>query len=351
MNEATPAFVVVLAALVIVVGIAVRLWYRSRSASHGESRVTELDPATDLLSRQVATLSQELRDLTGASATTRTEISLKIEEAIRDVGKVYQQGQDLEITTATIATALQGSGQRGSWGELQLERVVELAELTEHVSFKSQQTFLTEEDEEKTPDLTVYLPGNRLIPVDAKAPDLNLSGEESTASKNLKKRIKELAAKKYPDHILGSLDFVVLFVPTEGTLASALSEDVSLVEYAYSQGVLLTSPLTLLGMLRAIEHGWQQDAQIKNVEKINEKARSLCNRINNVIEHVAGIQEGLASAVESYNNVVSSMNTRLLVTVRQMEELGVAVDKEVVDLKEVPTHLSAPPARLSDGTD
>lgn len=351
MDKTTPALVVVLAALAIAVGIAVRLWYRSRSASHGESRVTELDPATLLLSEQVTALAKGLNDLVGESAATRTEISLKIEEAIKNVGEVYQQGQDLGITTATIATALQGSGQRGSWGELQLERVVELAELTKHVSFKSQQTFLTEEDKEKTPDLTVYLPGNRLIPVDAKAPDLNLSGEESTASKNLKKHIKALAAKKYPDHIPGSLDFVVLFVPTEGTLASALSEDVSLVEYAYKQGVLLTSPLTLLGMLRAVEHGWQQDAQIKNVEKINEKARDLCNRINNVVEHVAGIQKGLASAVESYNNVVSSMNTRLLVTVRQMEELGVKVDKEVVDLKEVPTPLSAPPAPLSDDAD
>jgi len=348
MNEATPAFAVILAALVIAVGIAVRLWYRSRSASHGESRVTGLDPATQLLSEQFKTLTDGLNELVGESATTRTEIRLKIEEAIREVGKVYQQGKDLGTTTVTIATALQGSGQRGSWGEKQLERVIELAELTEHVSFKSQQTFMTEDDKEKTPDLTVYLPGNRLIPVDAKAPDLNLSGEESTASDDLKRSIKQLAAKKYPENIRGSLDFVVLFVPTEGTLASALSEDVSLVEYAYNQGVLLTSPLTLLGMLRAIEHGWQQDAQIKNVEKINEKARNLCNRINNVIEHVAGIQEGLASAVESYNNVVSSMNSRLLVTVRQMEELGVKLDKEVVDLKEVPTHLSAPPAPLGD---
>ncbi|MFM7082234.1 MAG: DNA recombination protein RmuC, partial [Actinomycetota bacterium] len=128
MNEVTPAFVFVLTALAIGVGIAVGVLYRSRIASHGESRVTELDPATRLLSQQVTTLSQELRDLTGASATTRTAISLKIDEAIRDVGKVYRQGQDLGRTTATIATALQGSGQRGSWGEKQLERVVELAE-------------------------------------------------------------------------------------------------------------------------------------------------------------------------------------------------------------------------------
>jgi DNA recombination protein RmuC len=343
----------ILAALVIALGIAARHWYRTKGGPHGRSGITGLDPATQInsLGEQVKGLAGKLEELAKENLTNRLEISNKIAEAIKDIGEVYEQGKTLGQTTTTIATALQGSGQRGSWGEVQLERVAEMVGITKHVSFKWQKTFPTEEDKEKTPDMTVYLPGNRAIPVDAKAPDLNLDGEESTAADSLKDAIKKLSAKKYPDCVPGALDFVVLFVPTESTLASALSENIDLIEYAYRQGVLLTSPLTLLGMLRVVEHGWQQDGQIKNVEKINETARDLCDRINNVIEHVAGIQEGLASAVKSYNGAVASMNTRLLVTVRQMEDLGVAVAKEVVDLEEIPSYLSEPPTPPSESAD
>jgi DNA recombination protein RmuC len=348
MNEVAPALTVALVALVVVLASAALYWYRTKGATRGGFPMTGLDPATQIngLGEQVKGLAGKLEELVAENLTNRVELSTKIAEAIKDIGDVYEQGKTLGTTTSTIATALQGSGQRGSWGELQLERVAELAGITKHVSFKWQHTFKDEEEKDKTPDMTVYLPGNRAIPVDAKAPDLNLDGEESTAADRLKDAIKGLSAKKYPDCVPGALDFVILFVPTESTLAAALSEDLNLIEGAYKQGVLLTSPLTLLGMLRAVEHGWQQDDQINNVAQINEMARELCNRVNNVIEHVAGIQKGLASAVESYNSAVSSMNSRLLVTVRQMENLGVAVAKEVVDLTEVPTHLSEPPAPL-----
>jgi len=353
MNEVVLVVVGILATLVFVLGIAARHWYRTKGVTRGGFGITGLDPATQIhdLGKVVEGLAGQLKTLTEENLTNRTEISIKIAEAIKDIGEVYAQGEKLGTTTTIIATALQGSGQRGSWGEVQLERVAEMAGITKHVSFKWQQTFKDEEEKDKTPDMTVYLPGNRAIPVDAKAPDLHLDGEESTAADSLKDAIKELSAKKYPDCVPGALDFVVLFVPTESTLASALSENIDLLEYAYRQGVLLTSPLTLLGMLRVVEHGWQQDGQIKNVEKINEMALELCNRINKVIEHVAGIQKGLASAVESYNDVVSSMNSRLLVTVRDMKGLGIAVDKEVVDLKEVPSHLSEPPTPPSESAD
>lgn len=346
MNEVGFMLLAVLVALLVGLVIAfLRYWYRTRGTrdSYSPASALSADALLKVVGGQIAALSMRIDNLADSTTTSRTDISAKIDAAITATRDVFDQGADLRDTTTRIATALQGTGQRGSWGEMQLERVVELAGLTKHVTYKSQKTFKTEEEKEKTPDLTVYLPDNRVIPLDAKSPDLNLDGEESTASKNLKKHIKDLAAKKYPTHIPGAIDFVVLFVPTESTLASALSEDLSLIEYAFKQGVLLTSPLTLLGMLRSVEYGWQQVSQIENVEKISNQAQMLCERSLTLLEHLAGIHKGLSTAVEGYNNAVISANSRLVPAVLQMRELGVRTDKEVSELKDVPTNLMDPP--------
>lgn len=349
MNEVGPTLVAVLATLLTALGVAfLRYWYRTKGISDASATVASFSPDVLLkvVGDQIAALSSRIDKLADSTTTSRSDITTKIDAAISATRDVFDQGADLRDTTTRIATALQGTGQRGSWGEMQLERVVELAGLTKHVTYKSQKTFKTEEEKEKTPDLIVYLPDDRLIPVDAKSPDLNLDGEDSMASKSLKKHIKHLAAKKYPSYVPGAIDFVVLFVPTESTLATALSEDLSLIEYAYKQGVLLTSPLTLLGMLRSVEYGWQQLSQIENVEKINDQAHVLCERSITLLEHFGGIQKGLSAAVEGYNNAVNSANSRLVPALMQMRELGVRTGKEVSELKDAPVVLSNPPKLL-----
>lgn len=346
MNEVNMTAEISLLGVIGALGIAFFIyWNRTKHKGNPGPEVPLLQPdmLLKVVSEQIGALSTRIDNLADSTSTSRTAISAQIDAAIVATRDVFDQGAELRDTTTRIATALKGTGQRGSWGEVQLERVIELAGLTEHVTYKSQKTFKTDEEKDRTPDLTVFLPDNRLIPVDAKAPDLNLDGEESTAAENLKNHIKKLSARKYPTHIPGAIDFVVLFVPTESTLASALGEDPNLIEFAFKANILLTSPLTLLAMLRVVEYGWQQLSQIENVAIISETAHSLCERSLILVEHLAGVQKGLSEAVEGYNKAANSANSRLLPAVVQMRDLGIRTEKAVPELKVITTIMTDPP--------
>jgi len=110
-----------------------------------------------------------------------------------------------------------------------------------------------------------------------------------------------------------------------------------------SSEVVFIVVLAAIGLLRAVEFGWQQLQQIENIAIINKQAQELCERVLIFIDLPAGIKKGLADAVESYNSAVTSVNTRLLVSVRKMRELGVRVDKSTDDFTEAPTEISEPP--------
>jgi len=342
------AVLIVVIATIGVVAVAV-IFKRGPGASSVGGSISAIDTETLLqpVREQIAMIAGRLDKLVTESVTTRTEISGKIATAIEESRAVFHQGAELRDTTTRISTALQGTGQRGSWGQVQLRRVVELAGLTKHVTFKEQVTTRSDDDKRQIPDLLILLPDERSIVVDSKAPNLNLDDQEAATAKDLKLHIDQLSAKNYPASIKGALDIVILFVPSEGTLASALTEDSNLNEYAFKKKVLLATPMTLLGLLRAVEFGWQQLQQIENVAIINQQAQEVCERSLILLEHFAGVQTGLAAAVEGYNAAVASANSRLLVSVRKMRELGVRVEKSTDDLKEAPVGLSSPPARTN----
>jgi len=324
---------IALLAIMAAFGIAILVYQRrTKGEPSTGSAVAGLDPATQInfLGEQIKGLVNELRNLAETNTLTRSEITTKVDAAIGDIKDVYQQGEQLNLTTATIATALKGSQQRGSWGELTLKKVAELAGLTKHVTFKSQETFKDEEDKDKTPDL-------------------NLDGEKTTVAKDLKKTITELSKKNYPSYIPKAIDFVVCFVPTESLLASALSEDPNLIEYALKEKILLTSPLTLLGMFKAIEFGWKQNDQIENVERISKLAQELCERVLTLGGHFVDLRDGLVDAVSAYNAAMTSVNSRLLPTVHRIKALGITTNKDIEDLKEVPLPSIGAP-KISDPT-
>lgn len=297
---------------------------------------------------QIESLSKRIQDLDKNTATTKAEIQNKIDAAIKETRDVYELSLELGKTTTKITTALQGEGQRGDWGELQLRRVVEMAGLSNHVTYREQVTTTNEDNEKLTPDLVVQLADGRAIVVDSKAPDLNLDGASPRSAEALKGHIDTLARKNYQKWTPNAMDLVVCFVPSEGTLASALSENLppsqlggyeNLMEYAFKKKVLLATPMSLLGLLKAIEYGWKQLEQIDNSAKINEQAKILCDRAIVLLGHFVAMGKSLSGAMKSYNDAVGSANSRLIPQIKTLRELG--VDAEIkplldagVDLRE-----------------
>ena len=239
----------------------------------------------------------------------------------------------LQQTTITLTEALRSPTVRGRWGEIQLRRVVEMAGMVNRVAFDEQAT-----TDLGRPDMIVHLPNGGVLPVDSKVPLASylsaMDGADESGRKNylrehakaMRSRVKELGQKQYWDQFPSAPDFVVMFVPNEACLGAAFDIDPELLEYAIERKVLISSPVTLLALLRAVAYGWQQHQITENAEKIAAEGRELYGRLQIVIKHFNELGESIGKVVNRYNSAVGSFDRRLMPSARRFEELGLAGD-------------------------
>lgn len=252
-----------------------------------------------------------------------------IENHVTDLRKAFGE---MQSTTHSLASALKSSSSvRGTWGEVQLRRIAELAGMVDHVDFDEQKG--TERGSSR-PDMVVYLPGGGIIPVDAKAPmsaylEAFESRDEQVRQRSLaghaqamKKHMKELSAKAYWDQFENAPEFVAMMVPYESGLSAAFTVDPKLYEESLSNRVIIVSPATLLALLKAVSAGWLQVRLEENARSIAELGKELLDRFNTFNDHFGKIGKNLDSAVESYNAATGSMQNRVIPTLRRMKELG-----------------------------
>ncbi len=220
-------------------------------------------------------------------------LSENYEKLAPQIESLMQQNQMLTAETGRLSNALTNNRQIGSWGEVQLRRVVELAGMAEHCDFVEQTTVGPSGDR---PDLMVKLPEKRTVVVDAKAStaaymeaqqteDEAESGEAlNRHATALRSQVDSLASKNYGAKVDGALDFVVMFVPGDQFLAAALRANPSLIEYAMGKRVAIATPASLISLLWAVANGWQRHRIAENAEAIREAGEELHQRMQNFIE-------------------------------------------------------------------
>ena len=338
------ALVVAVLVVVLVVALLVVV-VRRPSAAPVAPVAPPLDPEALLapIREQIHALQRTVHASDSAASASSATIGERLEQIGRQYTELQAHGRRLESTTTQISTALRGTGVAGDWGEMQLRRTVELAGLTEHVSFLEQETIRTA-DGHARPDLIVRLPLGRSVVVDAKAPLVDFDGNADAAavqSVALKQHVDELHRRNYGAQYDSALEAVVLFVPTEGILATALGHDPALAEYAVKRKVLLATPMTLLAMLRAVEHGWLQTESTENAKKIVDDATELLGRLATFADHFNKVGNGLRTALDAYNKAVGSFQDRVRPQTERMRAHGLRAGKDLPELTEVGTNVRA----------
>jgi DNA recombination protein RmuC len=265
-------------------------------------------------------------------------------EALQEQIKgILESEKMLRQETANLVKSLRKPDVRGMWGELQLQRVVELAGLTNQCDFYQQPVGGDAEEGRLRPDLIVRLPGERTIVVDAKAPfeafleanqveDPHLKQEKlQDHARRLRVHIQQLSKKGYAQSFKPSPEFVVLFLPAEILFSAALQCDPTLIEMGAEHGVVLATPTTLIGLLKAVAYGWKQDKFSKCAQEISDLGHELYKRLHDMTKHFSHVGKSLNTAVDSFNKTIGSLERRVLVTARKFKELGAATDSVEIE--------------------
>jgi len=248
------------------------------------------------------------------------------------VASLQETQRALQTETGNLVKALREPQARGRWGELQLRRCLELAGMLGYCDFL-EQVSVTSEDGRRRPDVVVKLPGEKNLVVDSKVPlaaylaaleapdEATRAARMSDHARQVRQHVDGLAAKSYWSQFEPTPDFVVLFLPGEVFFRAAMDADPELIEYAVARKVMVTSPITLISLLRAVAYGWNQQNLAESALRISEAGKELYKRLCVMAAHVDGLGKKLDGAVKSYNEMLSSMEKRVFPSGKRMAEL------------------------------
>ncbi|WKD59541.1 DNA recombination protein RmuC [Corynebacterium caspium] len=303
-------------------------------------------PATTAeLQTSLHPLHEAVGQLAGAVRGMEEERTAAFSTLAAQVQSMTRTSSLLSHRTEQLVTSLRSPMVRGRWGEMQLERVVELGGMQRHVDFNTQ-VIASLGGKTVKPDLVVRLSGGRQIIVDAKVPygayleALETEDPEENQAylrqhaRQLRSHVLQLSARDYISAFAPTPEFVVLFVPADPFLDAALSADPELLEFAFSRNIVIATPTTLFALLRTVAMSWRQEDFSTKAKEVHRLGNELYTRLGTLAEHFNRLGSSLDKTVEFFNATVGSVNSRVLVTARKLADL------------DIPTRTDKPPQEI-----
>lgn len=261
---------------------------------------------------------------------------------LEQVKNMKETNVQLQDKTSALVDALKRPQVRGRWGEITLKRVVELVGLSEHCDFTEQESRKSEQGILR-PDMVVYLPGERRLVVDAKAPlkhfldaneaktETKRKAERQAYAHAVRNHMKKLSRKQYWSQFEKTPDFVIMFLPGDSWFSAALELDKDLFEDSLNKKVIIATPTTLIALLRTVAHSWQKQKVAENAKLIAARGKELYERIAVFQSHLTKVRKNIDSTVKNYNAAIGSLNSRVIPSARKMEELGIKDTKKEIE--------------------
>jgi DNA recombination protein RmuC len=322
----------------------------------------ERDREENKLLQALAPVKVHLEQMQLTVATLEKERTEQFGSIQQQLKSAIESDEQLRKQTQALSQALTSNNVRGVWGEAQLRKLVELAGLIKHADFDEQATISTNAGAGRA-DMVINLPGGKSLAIDSKVPfsayqeasaiSELATGEEAARRtrliaehvKAVKAHIDALGTKSYWSGLDASPDFVIAFIPSESLLSAALDADPALLEYAFKKNVALASPVSLFSVLKTINFIWRQNADESSVRNMIKLGKELYERVGKVAEHADKLGRSITTTVKDYNQFVSSLEGRMLVTARKLNDL----DENALGTEEIqaPKELEIAPVQLT----
>ena len=350
---------------------------REREDRHQE-QILLLSEARDSLKKEFENLANRIFEDKGRAFTTSSQASLEAmlkpfreqitgfqqrinevhSESIKgntaleaEIRKVLDVGLEMNSQASNLATALKGDKKTaGNWGEVQLERTLELAGLQRPEHYETQAAFRDEDGKRKLPDFVIKLPDNKSLVIDSKVSLVDYdraiaadSDEERTEAlgahaQAVRNHIDDLAGKNYANLPgLESPDFVLMFMPVEPAYIEAMKHNKDLFNYGYQKGVVMVSHTTLMPMLRTVANLWMVEQSNREAKEISKRAGDIYNSVCLVAERLQKLGNTLAAARNHYNETVRGLVGKqgLHGKVERFDQLSARANREMPALEEL----------------
>jgi len=313
---------------------------QQRKAEDERARA-EIKNVVNPVSQTLKQVQEQVKSLEEQRIKSQGEMGEQIKILKEGVVKLASDASDL---TAALKSPV-GSG---SWGELQLQNVIELAGMVEYCDFTTQETIQGDQGQQR-PDVIVSMPGEKIVVIDAKAPmDAFLAAQDATDDQERRKHLDRHAEKvkghvttlrtrNYQSQFDRTPDLVVMFVPSEGIYQAALSANPELLEFGLSENVLIATPTTLIALLKAIHYGWRQEQIARSAEDIARIGREIHKRVITFSDHLRKVGKQLGSANRSFNDAIGSYEGMLVPKLREIEGAGAGSEKAIEQIPTVDT--------------